>query len=322
MTLDDVVKGNVENAVVFYSAAIEKSVEANSDQALIVNCCNRSACYFQMEEFEHAKEDASLAWAKSNESNVKAILLVTDAMLRTNPPDLKKIRDRLDIAENLVNEQGPIYQEYRYYEFQYAIRSGQPAKAAEQANWLSENARGTRFETSALIQLAQAADQKLNASPNPDDLRRVIAVFERLVGLLGSSDDVLKKRTNARVAFLRLAELKLKAGEREKAIEMLESINRVFPNRKSYLRQLALAYVESSQFEKSTAIWRKLAAGLEPGTDLWFEAKYQLVSCLIKSDDRSSARQVYEQTVLLGDEMPQRWQTTFDSLSELLNDDE
>jgi tetratricopeptide (TPR) repeat protein len=65
-------QGNLDNAVFFYTAAIEKATETNNDQALMLNCCNRSACYYQMEDFEHAKEDAALAWTKSKESNVKA----------------------------------------------------------------------------------------------------------------------------------------------------------------------------------------------------------------------------------------------------------
>jgi tetratricopeptide (TPR) repeat protein len=65
-------QGNLDNAVIFYSTAIERAAETNDDQALILNCCNRSACFFQMGDFKEAKEDASLAWTRSNESNVKA----------------------------------------------------------------------------------------------------------------------------------------------------------------------------------------------------------------------------------------------------------
>jgi tetratricopeptide (TPR) repeat protein len=120
------------------------------------------------------------------------------------------------------------------------------------------------------------------------------------------------------VAYARLAELKLKAGETETAIEMLESLNRIFPNHKSHLRKLALAYSATNQSEKAIEIWRKLAFGQEPGSDRWFEAKYQLVSGLLNSGNRESARQVYEQTILLGNEMPETWQAKFDALHERL----
>eukprot|EP00980_Cylindrotheca_fusiformis_P005339 scaffold1138_cov128-Cylindrotheca_fusiformis.AAC.21 len=65
-------QGNLDNAVFFYTAAIDKATTTSNDQALILNCCNRSACYYQMEELEQARDDASVAWTKSKESNVKA----------------------------------------------------------------------------------------------------------------------------------------------------------------------------------------------------------------------------------------------------------
>ena len=73
--------GNLDNAVFFYSAAIEQATETNDNQALILNCCNRSACFFQMEEFEKAKEDAALAWKLSDESNVKASYRLAKTLL-------------------------------------------------------------------------------------------------------------------------------------------------------------------------------------------------------------------------------------------------
>jgi tetratricopeptide (TPR) repeat protein len=123
---------------------------------------------------------------------------------------------------------------------------------------------------------------------------------------------------NARVAYVRLAELTLMTEETDKALEMLKLVNRIFPNHKSYLRKLALAYTETKQFKNAIEIWRKLATGLDPGSDLWFEAKFQLASNLYRVGDRSGARQVYDQTILLSNKIPKNWQLEFDQLSELL----
>jgi tetratricopeptide (TPR) repeat protein len=67
-------EGNLDYAAAFYTAAINAASEDGDDskEALIVNLCNRSACYFQMEEYERAKADAEVAWKVSNESNVKS----------------------------------------------------------------------------------------------------------------------------------------------------------------------------------------------------------------------------------------------------------
>lgn len=74
-------QGNLDNAVFFYTAAIEQSTKADDNQALIINCCNRSACFFQLEEFEKAKEDAALAWKLSKASNVKASYRLAKTLL-------------------------------------------------------------------------------------------------------------------------------------------------------------------------------------------------------------------------------------------------
>ena len=247
-------------------------------------------------------------------------MLVIDALFRSQPTNLETIRKRLDEIRSLALSSGPIYQEFRFYEFQYAIRMGQQDQAKADAIWLVENAQGTRFESSALIQLAGVADEefKSKSKPTPDELAGLIEIFDRLVAVLGSSEARLKRLANARVAYVRLAELTLMAGEADKALAMLETINRIFPNHKSYLRKLALAYTETKQFESAIEIWRKLATGLEPGSDLWFEAKFQLASNLYRAGDRQGARQVYDQTILLSNEIPKKWQLEFDRLNELL----
>mmetsp|Transcript_8292 Transcript_8292/g.16077 ORF Transcript_8292/g.16077 Transcript_8292/m.16077 type:complete len:925 (+) Transcript_8292:81-2855(+) len=99
-------QGNLEHAISFYTSAIEiasrATDEASADadatvgddntvpvrvafashaQSYIVNLCNRSACYFQMEDLEKAKADAELAWKASNESNVKSAYRLAKTMI-------------------------------------------------------------------------------------------------------------------------------------------------------------------------------------------------------------------------------------------------
>jgi tetratricopeptide (TPR) repeat protein len=67
-------QGNLDNALAFYSAAIDIASKdpVSFKSALIINLCNRSASYFQMEDYERAKEDAECAWIASEKSNVKS----------------------------------------------------------------------------------------------------------------------------------------------------------------------------------------------------------------------------------------------------------
>jgi serine/threonine protein kinase len=65
-------QGNLDHAVALYSSAIEL---ADADMAvgpLQVNLCNRSACYFQMQDYEESRDDANRAWTLSQQTNVKA----------------------------------------------------------------------------------------------------------------------------------------------------------------------------------------------------------------------------------------------------------
>jgi serine/threonine protein kinase len=67
-------QGNLDHAAALYTAAIDVASKDTGKfkDALIVNLCNRSACYFQMEDYENAEADAQLAWKTSDESNVKS----------------------------------------------------------------------------------------------------------------------------------------------------------------------------------------------------------------------------------------------------------
>jgi len=67
-------QGNLVNAISFYTAAIDIASDAHPcmEAAYILNLCNRSACYVQLEDLEKAKSDANFAWNISKESNVKS----------------------------------------------------------------------------------------------------------------------------------------------------------------------------------------------------------------------------------------------------------
>jgi serine/threonine protein kinase len=65
-------QGHPDNAVTFYTLAIEKAKEASETSARIINLCNRSACYYQLEDYPNARDDAKLAWDISMQSNIKS----------------------------------------------------------------------------------------------------------------------------------------------------------------------------------------------------------------------------------------------------------
>jgi len=259
----------------------------------------------------------------TDESKVKSILLVIDAMLRHTDLEPVQIRIRLDVAKKLLQQTGSLgnlYFEFRYYEFLFANRGGDPEAARQHAIWLSENAKGTRFEKSALVLLAQTADQSFrdsvaNNSATPQSREKLIAVFQRLVTVLGSSHQTLVSAPNARIAYARLAELQLKNGATDDAIPKLNTLKELFPNNQNYLSSLGRALSVAGRFKDSTTVWRRLASGTRAGSELWFESKYNLAVGLFETGNRDDSQNLIVQTLRLSPQMPAKWKQRFDKLS-------
>jgi len=85
-------QGNLSNAIAFYTSAIDHSkpppttttrtaTNSSSSSSYIVNLCNRSACHYQLEDYEQALDDAQMAWITSQQSNVKAAYRLTKTYL-------------------------------------------------------------------------------------------------------------------------------------------------------------------------------------------------------------------------------------------------
>jgi len=93
-------QGNLDNAIFFYTSAID--IAAKTDEAAyIVNLCNRSACYFQMEDLAMARADAESAWRTSNETNVKSAYRLAKTMIAMKEFDevVKVLRIALEIPD-------------------------------------------------------------------------------------------------------------------------------------------------------------------------------------------------------------------------------
>lgn len=98
-------QGNLDNAAAFYSAAIEMASKdpVNLKESLIVNLCNRSATYFQMEDYEKAKEDAEQAWTSSEKTNVKSAYRLAKTLIALK--EYQTAVEVLEVASNVENIQ-------------------------------------------------------------------------------------------------------------------------------------------------------------------------------------------------------------------------
>lgn len=278
-------------------------------------------------EFLQAEREFQRIPQSGHFTKQKSSLLVVDALLRFPEPDLDAIRKHLDAAReelDLASAVQGIGAEYHYYEFVFANRTGQSKQSEDEARWISKHARGSKFERAAVTQLARSADRAIEADSDPSDVEvsNAIALFERLVEIQGSSDESLRSETNSRIAFARLAELKIQAGQVESGTKMLESLIRIFPNHQSWIRQLANAQTTTNQFEEATILWKRLARGVEPGSDIWYESKLQLAFCVFHSGNPEQSRRLHEQTLNLSPNLPDKWRQRYDEFSRLLHSDE
>ncbi len=255
----------------------------------------------------------------SDASKLKLVLLVVDALLKNEDFDEPQIQQKMNVAEEFargVQTNHPLLPEFRYYKFLIANRANDSAKANTEINWLLKNAKGTRFERSALVQHAQTEDQRMQSSPNPtpQQIEQLIATFERLVDFLGDTTESITTNNNARIAYARLAKLKSTTGRTELALKMYLKLSKAFPNNRSYLRQCGLLLSEANQFDEAISIWKRLANGIEPGTDLWLEAKCNLTLALLKTDKKPDALALYHQTLRLTPPLNEFWKKQFDEL--------
>jgi 3-phosphoinositide dependent protein kinase-1 len=107
--------GRCDNAAAFYTAALETAgtwlrdnsnsssttAMATATDEIILNSCNRSACYFIQEEYERAAEDAATAWQLSHRTSVKAAfrLAKTAVALKDYPVAKATIQAALQVID-------------------------------------------------------------------------------------------------------------------------------------------------------------------------------------------------------------------------------
>ena len=148
-------------------------------------------------------------------------------------------------------------------------------------------------------------------------------VYQFLVKQAAESDDE-KLRAVEITLRKRLANNLLQHQNRlEEGLEHYQSLAKIIDPRKhgDVIRGLALAYERSGQFEPALDQWRTLATGLSRNTDHWFESKYHVIVCYIKTNKLEHARNLLKYVMLqypkirVGD-----WQLKFDQLAQQLGD--
>jgi Tfp pilus assembly protein PilF len=269
-------------------------------------------------EFESSKESLIDDALVSTELKLKAQLLSIDGLIRSQPGKQAKLAAAMSTAKrfaDLVSSQSKIHVEFNYYQFLYAQQLGEIEQANDRANWLVRFGEGTKFETSALIFLAQRMDKKptQQLQNDPEARQAAINIYQRLTEKLGQNVKALRSSGNARVALARLADLKRLDGALAESDRYYGSLLECFPDNASYLRQSARLKQEMGNWNEANSMWSRLSKGVKAGSDLWFESKSELIAGLAKSDP-DAARGLFQQTMQLSGEIPGGWRSRFDEL--------
>jgi serine/threonine protein kinase len=84
-----------DTAIALYSNAIDLCRSLPENEAIkeefILNLCNRSACYSQLEEWELGQQDANLAWTMSNLTSIKAAYRLAKCSLQRRDFETAKV---------------------------------------------------------------------------------------------------------------------------------------------------------------------------------------------------------------------------------------
>jgi len=94
----------------------------------------------------------------------------------------------------------------------------------------------------------------------------------------------------------------------------------LFPGNANYLKYLAIAKSKRDP-DAAAQLWKRLAAGSEAGSELWFLSKLELAKNLATRDPDAAVR-LLKQTMQLGGEMPEIWLKAYQrTINQLTNDE-
>lgn len=256
-----------------------------------------------------------------DERRLKAALLAIDVLQAGQTPDQSRIAALIQGAAPAVQNvepTNPAAIEYQYRRLQLAQKAGDESSLRAAADAIAKHGRGSAYELPALVVVARAADQAVEAASGGEGAREAIdeaaRVYGRLVALLGDSPAALAENKNALAASSKLAQYDERRGRWSEAADRYARIVEALPSDRRYLRRAGIASVEAGRHAQALEHWRKLLAGLNSGSDEWLEAKYYQLVCLLKTD-RPTAEKVWKQFRLLFPEVkPAAWKDKFDEL--------
>ena len=119
----------------------------------------------QLKQLLSAHEQLIVNLPDDPAQRLQSTFLVIDALLRIEPTDEAQLDTFNRAAKQLADQIPPTaaaQAKFHYYQMQLAQRRSDADASTIEANWLMENAVGTRFEVPALIQMANRLDHRIS----------------------------------------------------------------------------------------------------------------------------------------------------------------
>jgi tetratricopeptide (TPR) repeat protein len=261
--------------------------------------------------------------ARAAEQTILRVRQLCDALLSSSSPDIKRAERALEVYDELKARLGmttpQIDEEIAYRRLQIAVISGDFAEVERKADALRAGTgpfarAGLRLVLSRAAERFTAAPEDLNAA------RRVLIYSERVLPELDAADpkladgshvSVLNTTAEAAAAVWRLDK---DTASRDRAIVIDRRLFDAGKHSRKTLRRLAELSEAAADRPTALEAWRTLAAGTEPATPDWYEARYNAIRVLSMIDPPRAREALDQHRILYPTLGPEPWDAKFAEL--------
>lgn len=254
-----------------------------------------------------------------------------DALLSVTTPDTDRAAAVLDALDHVA-----VYQhldlaaqqpELLYRRIQIAVARDRGADAAGLIERLRALPDGQVYADAADVLLYRRAIDRWNRAPADARAEAARAVIEhglRIIDRAGSdaaalADSVtLGIHLNVAQAATQLADDAGDSESRALAIRLDEAVLAVYPFSEDALRRLAANTEAAGDTQRALECWRSILAGSNPGTDPWFEARYESLRLLAAVDPQRASEALAQHLVLYPEYGPPPWGDQIKALGKTL----
>jgi tetratricopeptide (TPR) repeat protein len=279
---------------------------------------SQSQALFSLSEHIDQLLDRSVV---SAETRLKSAFLLNDCYIRAgNIEASEKLLQRVEPLLAGLEKNSTSRVEFAYQQMQLAKQKNDLPAAEKYANDIVNIDANSAFARTAYTFLANQADQKLSRaidSNRAERLRDAIKIYEKLSALFGQTQQEITQSKNARIVLAKLATYRKQNGQTDEALRLYQVLLAAYPQSKSYLLESARLLTDSGQHTKAIELWNSLVSGTDSDDEIWFEAKYNQMLCLEKTDPKT-AIQVLHQFKRLHPKPPGKWNELVDQLQERL----